>query len=101
MKRNGMRPIHPGEVLREEYLAPLDLSASALARALKVPPNRVTEILNEQRAVTAETALRLARCLGTSPEFWLNLQSAYDLRKAELESAETVLAEVVPVRKRA
>jgi addiction module HigA family antidote len=97
MIRNGMRPIHPGEILREEYLGPLGLSASALARALKVPANRVTEILNEERSVTAETALRLARCLGTSPEFWLNLQCAYDLRTAELETDEAVLAEIVPL----
>lgn len=81
--RNGMRPIHPGEILSEEYIKPLGISASALARALGVAANRVTAIVNGDREVTAETALRLARILKTTPEFWLNLQSTYDLRKAE------------------
>ena len=77
---NNMRPIHPGEHLREE-LEELGLSARAFAQALRVPTNRITAILNAQRAVTADTALRLARYFGTSAEFWLNLQSAYDLRR--------------------
>lgn len=95
--RNGMRPIHPGEILLEEYLRPLDMSASALARELGVPPNRVTEIVNGDRNVTAETALRLARCLNTTPEFWINLQAAYDLRTAEAEHSKVVLAQVKPL----
>jgi addiction module HigA family antidote len=92
--RNGMRPIHPGEVLREDFLVPLSLSASALARALRVPPNRVTGLLNETRAVTADTALRLARFFNTSAEFWLNLQSTYDLRSEEIRSAKDIAREV-------
>jgi antitoxin HigA-1 len=95
--RNGMRPIHPGEILNDEYLVPMKMSASAFARELKVPPNRVTEIISGQRAVTAETALRFARALRTSAEFWMNLQGAYDLRNAEIESLDTVLSEVKPL----
>lgn len=92
---NHMRPIHPGEVLREE-IAKMDFSANRLAGALKVPANRITGILNEVRSVTADTALRLARFFGTSPEFWLNLQVAYDLRKTELEKGDLISQEVDP-----
>jgi addiction module HigA family antidote len=74
---------HPGEVLREEYLVPLGLSARALARELDVPANRLTEILRGTRDVSADTAIRLGRYFGTDPRFWLNLQAAYDLSKAE------------------
>jgi addiction module HigA family antidote len=74
---------HPGEVLQEEYLVPLDLSARALAKELDVPPNRLTEIMRGTRDVTADTAIRLGRYFGTDPRFWLNLQAAYDLSKAE------------------
>jgi addiction module HigA family antidote len=94
-----VRPIHPGEILRAEFLEPFELSASALARRLKVPPNRVTGLLNGTRAFTADTALRLARFFGTTPEFWLNLQTAYDLRSAELESAKKISAEIRPFAK--
>lgn len=73
---------HPGEVLREEYLVPLGMSARALATALSVPPNRVTEIMRGERDVTADTAIRLARYFDTDPRFWLNLQTAHDLSKA-------------------
>jgi len=72
-------PIHPGEVLQEEYLAPLRMSQNALARALAVPPRRVNEIVLGKRAVTADTALRLARYFQTSPEYWMNLQAHYEL----------------------
>jgi len=81
--KNGMSPIHPGELLREDFLVPLNLSARRLALALGVPPNRVTSILNEERDITADTALRLARVLGTSAEFWMNLQKTFELRTAE------------------
>src|SRR5688572_26608506 len=81
--KNAMRPVHPGEVLRHEFLEPLDMSANALASAIAVPANRVSLILAGKRSVTADTALRLARAFGTSAEFWLNLQQAYDLRVAE------------------
>jgi addiction module HigA family antidote len=74
---------HPGEVLREEYLVPLGLSARALAKVLDVPPNRLTEIMRGTRDVTADTAIRLGRYFRTDPRFWLNLQAAYDLSKAE------------------
>ena len=74
---------HPGEVLREEYLLPLELSARALARALGVPANRVTEIIRGERDVSADTAIRLGRYFRTDPRFWMNLQAAHDLSKAE------------------
>jgi antitoxin HigA-1 len=74
---------HPGEVRREEFLIPLGLSARALAKLLDVPPNRLTEIMRGTRDVTADTAIRLGRYFGTDPRFWLNLQAAHDLSKAE------------------
>jgi addiction module HigA family antidote len=86
-----MRPIHPGEILREEFLEPMKLSANALADVLKVPANRISLIVAEERSITADTALRLARALGTSPEFWLNLQMTYELRLAE-QDKDTVKA---------
>ena len=82
--------IHPGEHLTEELKA-LDMSAAALARQLKVPTNRVTEILNGQRAITGDTALRLAHFFGTSAEFWLNLQSLYELRVAEAKTGSKAI----------
>ena len=90
--KNRMRPVHPGEILREEYLAPLGLSANALAEALGVPANRVSAIVAGKRAVTADTALRLARAVATSPEFWLNLQTAHDLALAKRDDDPTVRA---------
>lgn|ERR1700677_5184053 len=92
--RNNMRPIHPGEVLREEYLVPLGMSANALAHALDVPANRVSSIVAGDRSVTADTALRLGRAFGTTPEFWLNMQQSYDLRVAELAASATDLRHV-------
>jgi addiction module HigA family antidote len=89
-------PVHPGEVLRHEFLEPLSLTAHALALALRVPANRVTAILAGERAVTAETALRLARHFGTSAGFWLNLQKAYELDVAERVAGERIRAEVAP-----
>ena len=77
---NGMRPIHPGEILREEFLKPLNLSANALAMDLHVPAPRINDIVREKRGITADTALRLARYFGTSAEFWLGLQDDYDLK---------------------
>jgi antitoxin HigA-1 len=73
---------HPDEVLREEFLAPLGMSSHQLAAAIDVPPNRISEIVLENRSVTADTALRLAKHFNTTPEFWMNLQSAHDLSKA-------------------
>lgn len=76
-------PIHPGEILREEYLAPLDLAPYTLAKALKVPRTRVERLAREETPVTPDTALRLGRYFGTTPEFWMNLQTAYDLTREE------------------
>ena len=90
-----MRPVHPGEVLRDEIDA-LDMSAKALARELDVPPNRITAILHGQRGVTADTALRLSRYLGTTPEFWLNLQKTFELRVAEMEVGESIAKRIKP-----
>jgi antitoxin HigA-1 len=81
--KNRMRPVHPGEVLLEDFMKPLGMSAHALAKVLHVPPNRVSRIVAGATSITADTALRLARALGTGPEVWLNLQQAYDLRVAE------------------
>ena len=92
---NGMRPVHPGEILGEE-LKELGLSANALAKALDVPTNRVTAILNGQRGITADTALRLSRYFGTTPQLWLNLQKAFELRVAELESWKHIEERVQP-----
>jgi len=89
-----MRPIHPGEVLREEFLVPLGMSAHALAMELKVPAPRINDIVRERRSVTPDTALRLARYFGTTPQFWLNLQTSYDLRVAEREIGTRIEREV-------
>ena len=78
-----MRPIHPGEVLREDFLEPLDMSANALANKLGVTPARINEIVREKRGITADSALRLAKYFGGSAQFWLNLQSTYELRLVE------------------
>ncbi len=95
MRKNGMRAVHPGEILREE-LEELSISAKALARALDVPGNRITAILKGQRGVTADSALRLSRYLGTTPEFWLNLQKSFELRVAELEGGKKIARSVKP-----
>jgi addiction module HigA family antidote len=89
-------PVHPGDILRHDFLEPLGLSAHALALALRVPANRITTILAGERAVTAETALRLARHFGTSAGFWLNLQKAYELEVAERAAGARIRAEVAP-----
>ena len=96
MFKNGMRPVHPGEVLREDYLVPLEMSANALAKALNVPAPRVNDIVRERRGVSADTAMRLARYFGGDARSWLNLQAAYDLRVAELENARRFEREVKP-----
>lgn len=87
---------HPGEILREEFLVPLGMSANALARELRVPPNRITAIVNGTRSVTADTALRLARYYGTTPEFWINLQAGHDLSRARAESGREIARAVRP-----
>jgi addiction module HigA family antidote len=80
MVKDKMRPVHPGEILREEFLVPLEISVNALALALNVPATRLHEIVKERRGITADTAYRLARYFDTTPDFWLNLQSTYDLK---------------------
>ena len=82
MKTNKLAPIHPGEILREEFMKPRDLSQNALARALNVPPRRINEIVLGKRAITADTALRLAKAFGTSESLWMGLQADYDLEEA-------------------
>jgi addiction module HigA family antidote len=93
--KSGMQPVHPGGVLREE-LEVLGMSARAFAAALNVPGNRITAILKGQRGITADTALRLSRYLGTTPEFWLNLQKLYELRVAEVEAGEQIEKSIKP-----
>ena len=93
---NKMRPIRPGEILREEFLLPLGLSASALAIELKVPAPRINDIVRERRAITPDTALRLSGYFGTSPELWMDLQTAYDLKIAARDSGEKIEAEISP-----
>ena len=92
---NKMRAIHPGEILKDE-LFELNLSANAFAKALDVPTNRVTTILNEQRSVTADTALRLARFFGTTPDFWMSLQASYDVKKAIVVAGKKIEKNVKP-----
>ena len=97
MKRTRLDPIHPGEILEEDFMKPLGLSANALARAIHVPVTRVSEIVRSRRGVTADTALRLGRFLGTTPELWLGLQSEYDLRIARRDLEKSILARVTPL----
>src|SRR5271167_877883 len=97
MKTNKRAPIHPGEILREEFMKPRELSQNALARALNVPPRRINEIVLEKRGITADTALRLARYFGTTAEMWTGLQSDYDLRLVRYEKARTTEREVEPL----
>lgn len=90
------RPIHPGEILAEDVLVELGMSGKQLAEALDVPANRITEILRGRRGITADTALRLARWLGTTPAVWLNLQQAYDVAIAQLEHGDEIERNVKP-----
>jgi len=89
-------PIHPGEVLKEEFMLPLRLSANALARTLRVPTNRISAIVNADRRITADTALRLAKAFGTTPDFWRNLQKQYELDCARDEAKD--IARIEPIR---
>jgi len=93
-----IRPPHPGETIKEDYLVPLGISVSRLARALGVGAARMNEIVRGERGITADTALRLARYFGTSAEFWLNLQSLYDLRMAERKASARIEREVEPLK---
>ena len=96
MSEREREPIHPGEILAEDVLAELGVSGRELAQQLGVSPNRVSEILRGRRGITADTALRLAHWLGTTPQFWLNLQQAYDLEVAERDLGAVIAREVTP-----
>ena len=98
---NGMRAIHPGEILREEFMIPLRLSANALAIALRVPAPRINDIARERRAISADTALRLARYFGTSAEFWLGLQADYDMKITLAEHGARIAQDIVPMEQAA
>lgn len=95
MFKNGMRSVHPGEILREDYLVSLKMSANALAKALNVPAPRINDIVRERRGISADTAMRLARYFGGDARSWLNLQAAYDLRVAEIDNAKRIDREIV------
>ena len=96
MFKNGMRPVHPGEVLLEDFLKPLGMSANALAKALRVPAPRINDVVRGRRGVSADTAMRLARYFGGDARSWLDLQTAHDLRVAEISNAKRVAREVSP-----
>ena len=96
-KKNSMRPVHPGEVLREDYLKPLAMSANALATALKVPASRINDIVLEQRGVTVDTAMRLSRYFGGDVQTWMNLQITYEIKSAEKALSKRVFAAVQPL----
>ena len=89
-------PIHPGEILREEFLSPLGISAHQLALALRVPATRINDIVNGKRGITADTALRLSRYFGTTPRFWMNMQASWELEMAEDALGHAVKREVLP-----
>ena len=93
---NKMRAIHPGEILREEFLEPLELTAHALSVALRVPAPRINDLARERRSVTPDTALWLARYFKTTPQFWMNLQTSYDLKIALRDSKGRIEKEVLP-----
>jgi antitoxin HigA-1 len=97
MIKNGMRPVHPGEVLREDFLKPLQMSAHALSKALHVPAGRINDIVLERRGVTPDTALRLVRFFGGDAQSWLNLQLMYDLKVTQREKAKQIEAEIEPL----
>jgi addiction module HigA family antidote len=92
-----LKPVHPGEILREEFMKPLGLSMNKLALGLRVPVTRIAEIVHQRRAITTDTALRLARYFQTAPVFWMNLQVRYDLEVAEDEQADKIARDVQPL----
>jgi len=93
----GFKPVHPGEILREEFMVPLGLSMNRVAIDLPVPMTRIADIVNERRAITADTALRFARYFNNSPTFWMNLQTRYDLEVADDKIADKVERDVRPL----
>jgi antitoxin HigA-1 len=94
---NKLKPIHPGEVLREEFMAPFDLNPNKLAIRLRVAPPNIYEIVNEARGISSEMALRLGRFFGTTPEFWINLQAHYDLSVSRQEAEKKINQDVRPL----
>ena len=97
--KNRLPAVHPGGILREDVLVPLGLSANGLARELRVPVTRINEILHGRRSITADTALRLAHYLGTTAQFWMNLQASYDLKMTQRERGKEIAREVSARRK--
>jgi addiction module HigA family antidote len=97
MAKNRIRAIHPGEVLREEYMEPLGLSANALSLALRVPATRIGEIVRERRGLSPDTALRLAKYFGTDAQSWMNLQTSYDLKTTMAQHGKEIDQEVQPI----
>jgi addiction module HigA family antidote len=98
MPQKLLPPVHPGEILREEFMVPLELSANALARALGLTAARINDIARERRGITADTAIRLARYFGTTPEFWMNLQKSFELEVALREAGARIERAVKPRR---
>ncbi|MDX8389461.1 MAG: HigA family addiction module antitoxin [Mariprofundaceae bacterium] len=94
---NGLRPIHPGEILRDEFLAPLEMSAHALSIHLRVPAPRINDLVRERRGVSVDTALRLARYFNNTPKFWLNLQTVCDVKVAKANKAAEIEHSITPI----
>ena len=94
---NNMRPIHPGEIIKEEYLKPLNMSVNALALALRVPAPRINDVVRQKRGISIDTALRLARYFNTTAQFWMNLQVSYDLKIAR-QNITNIEDEIIPLK---
>ena len=94
---DNMRAIHPGEIIKEEYLEPLNMSANALAIALRVPAPRIDDVIRQKRGISIDTALRLARYFNTTPQFWMNLQISYDLKMAK-QNMTKIENEIIPLQ---
>ena len=94
---NNMRPIHPGEIIKEEYLEPLGMSANALAVALRIPAPRINDVIRQKRGISIDTALRLARYFNTTAQFWMNLQISYDLKMAKQKMTK-IEDEIIPLQ---
>ncbi len=97
MTAKKLPPVHPGEILKEEFLEPLELSQNKLALSIRVPAPRISEIVQGKRSITADTALRLGRFFGTTPQFWMNLQGRYDLETAEDELGDQLEQDIRPL----
>lgn len=100
-RKREIVPVHPGEILKEEFMVPLQMSANRLSLLLGVPSGRITQIINGQRGVTTDTALRLSRLFGTTAEFWMSLQNLFDLQMAEYDLVEQINEQVKPLKRTA